>query len=202
MRYLFSVGGWWQLSAFISNPSQRQRMTDHPPEHPRHVREQHIDDHLLPAYRQAVRLLEDEANEHNVAAEDIDATDQRYLAMRPRLEQQYQGQRAVLKRALGIDSQGLHHENPVTTMQAVVDWKEDVATYTSGHVDDDWLQLVTAKKGPWYPRLVQREPSARLLIKLARAVLPPMLDALREAAHRGSEEPQPEDTGPMEASQG
>lgn len=177
------MGDWWTVAGFVTDPELRDDLATHPPANPSSIREQHIQQELLPAFNSAIGLFRMKANEYEEHQAPESSDDQRWLAMRPRLHQVAVAQHRVLRSALGADD-----ADDLEDRQDVTDWARTVIQTTTGTVSSEWLKRVTKPTGAWFDLLTGDVGQAVLLSMVAEELMPSMNAALNEAAQRGNEE--------------
>lgn len=147
-----------------------------------------VKDELIPAFQQALTVARELASDYADAGDRAPVADrQRYIFMRPQLDDLYRNQREVLLSALGAG--GEEGPDPVTTREGAIDWADSAIYATTGFLPGEFAQQVAHPASEWWGALTEsRGPYLELL--LAQQVLPAMNRALRDTAKRASESPQ------------
>jgi hypothetical protein len=123
------------LAAMVRPEQRRGDMADLEEAAAERLREKLVAHYILPAHRDAFRDLRSDATEYADAAGDGDAhnpTRQRFIAMRPQLNELETWQERVLGQLLeGFDERG-----------DLLEWGHEVLLATHGELDQEWVTRV------------------------------------------------------------
>jgi len=139
---------------------------------------------LQPAFQAARRDLVDVAGDFDPGA-STDPSEQRFIAMRPRLHQIALDQHDALARAFQ------HHES----RESVVDWLDALDNASPGGFPPEFFRRVTTPTSEWWVLLTADTPGVRLEEKLAEEVLPRLNATVQRAVETGGESPERRATG-------
>lgn len=185
----------WTVAALLADHRDRQSISDHAPgkEQVNSVRLDMYKDDLLPPCQSAIKWFWRRTTEY--AGQDqnpVDPTKQKFLAMRPRLDELVSDQRRVLYWALdeetGPGEANVDHDGPITDRQDALEWADAVGYATNGAVDPDFASRVCTPTSEWWNPLLKTR-GTWLQFLLADDVLPPMNLSIREAADTAAEFP-------------
>ncbi|WP_162562349.1 hypothetical protein [Salinigranum rubrum] len=170
------LGDRYRVAALLDDDCERGRATKYAPDDQRARRERQMigDDQLLTACRDAMQLLGEFAQEHP-DDESIDGP-QRYLAMRPALDDLVRRQRGSLKRVLGRDGNpgGLQSHDEISS------WVRGVIRSTKGV--DGGISRSAMWDLFWRSALLGDPSSPSLHLLLAEDVISVMNRSIRETA--------------------
>lgn len=174
----------YRTAALLDDPGERDAMLDRAPDERRARLERQLvgGDRLLASYVDAMRLLADQADEYQETDVDGALGPQKWLAMRPTLDDLVTRQRRALERALGLDDD---YPDGLATVGEVDTWVRAVVRATRG--DENGLTHA-ARWSPYWRELLLGDPSSPTLhLELADAVLAPMNRQLRQLATASTE---------------
>jgi hypothetical protein len=170
------LGNRYRVSALLDDGDARDRATKYAPDDERARSERRMisDDRLLEACRDAMQLLGEFAQEHP-EEESVDGR-QKYLAMRPALDDLVTRQRASLKRVLGRDGNpdGLRDHDELSS------WVRGVIRSTKGV--DGGISRSAMWDLFWRSALLGDPSSPSLHLLLAEDVISIMNRSIRETA--------------------
>ncbi|MFC7047276.1 hypothetical protein ACFQH6_19375 [Halobacteriaceae archaeon GCM10025711] len=187
----------YRVASLLDDSRERERLTPSAPSESLAALERHLvaDTDLFEAARAAMALLNEQALDYGESEEGRDPGKQRWLAMRPALDELVDKQRAVIREALGRggeDSRGLASRRDVSQ------WSRKLVRATTGARGG-----LTGRSlwDPWDRMVLQGStdsPSLHLL--LADDVLPVMNATIRREATAAREVPaeEREHHGPLE----
>jgi hypothetical protein len=133
---------------------------------------------LQPAFQRARQDLVDAAGDFDPSS-DTNPSEQRYIAMRPRLHQVALDQHDALSRAFET------HD----ARESVVDWLDALDNAAPGAFPPEFFRRVTTPTSEWWVVLTADTPGVRLEEKLAEEVLPRLNATVARAVETGSESP-------------
>lgn len=147
---------------------------------------------VTPAFRSAQAFLRQAAMDF----ENEVAVNNRYPAMRPRVGQLATAQREALEGVLNLRPGQYEKkkmgDREIETRDDLEDWVDRVMYATAGGVDDGFIRKVQSPASEWW-RAIFGPGEAYLHILLAEEVLPPMNEAIRNAAYNSDEQPSAKD---------
>lgn len=193
------VADRWLTASMMADVEARKRVSPKPPDAStaRRQRSGIRQDDLMPAMQAAIREFRQLAGEYVEDVENpVNMGRQRFLAMRPRLDEVVGEQREALEWALG------RHESrpPIADRDGALEWADQVIYATYGFIGDEFTDEVTAISSEWLPAL--RHPDRfSLKMLLATDILPVMNRTIRYVVRRATEASS-EDHDPLEPIQG
>lgn len=139
---------------------------------------------LQPAFQAARRDLIDVAGDADPGAA-TDPTEQRFIAMRPRLHQ------IALEQHDALTGAFTDHDS----RESVVDWLDALDNAAPGAFPPEFFRRVTTPTSEWWVLLTADTPGVRLEEKLAEEVLPRLNATVKRAVETGGESPERRSTG-------
>lgn len=178
----------WDTAALLDDPELRESMCSNPPTDrtARKYRYDIIQNDLIPGFQKALSVARKLAVDYSEAEDRAPVADrQRYIFMRPQLDDLYETQREVLLWALGRTA-GLEDRQPITGREGLIEWADETIYATNGLIEPGFAARVATPASEWWGPLTRsRGPTLELL--LANRVLPEFNRAIRDAADRAKE---------------
>lgn len=193
----------WLTAAMLADAGRRAAVTPHPPSErvARRRRMDVVQHDLMPAMRGAIRQFRQFAVEYTDDVEDpVKMGRQRFIAMRPRLDEVVREQRIALEWALGRAEE----QPAIRDRESALEWADQVVYATYGNIGEGFSASVTALSSEWLPAL-RNTDGISLKVLLATDVLPAMNETIRYVVQKSQEVPaevrdrEPVDPRPTEA---
>lgn len=174
----------YRTAALLDDPRERDRITDRAPDEARARLERRLvgSDRLLASYTDAMQLLASQADEYQETDVDGELGPQKWLAMRPTLDDLVSRQRGALERVLGLDDD---YPDGLASLDEVDTWVRAVVRATRG--DEDGLTHKAMWSPYWRELLLGPPDSPMLHLELADVVLAAMNRQLRTVATGSTE---------------
>lgn len=178
----------WDTAALLADHAARDRLCSDPPPNrlARKYRYDIIQNDLIPGFQEALSVARKLAIDYSETGDHAPVPErQRYIFMRPQLDDLYESQRDVLLWALGWTEE-VEDRDPITGREDLIEWADATIYATNGLIEPGFAARVATPASEWWgPLMRSRGPTLELL--LASQVLPEFNRALRDAAERAKE---------------